>query len=894
MTVSISKPDKKAGRVLLPSYVQPQSYDLRVIPDLIAYTFDGIVSIGMTSAESFSEEESKKITLHSKELMYRSAEFKIDGSEKTVKADEIRVNVKATTVTFIFPESIPKSSIIVLKIDFVGCLNNQMAGFYRSHYKDTKGNDKIVASTQFEALDARRAFPCVDEPSAKATFLVTLVVPSDLQCFSNMPESSRKTLDDNKVEVSFLESPKMSTYLLAYCIGEFDYVQGMTKYGVLIKVYAPRGRSASCQYALECGCKALDSFNDFFGITYPLPKLDMVAIPEFAAGAMENWGLVTYRDADLLIDPVTASNSQKQRVCTVVCHELAHQWFGNLVTMAWWDDLWLNEGFASWAENYASHEIYPEYQMWDQFCSGALQTALVLDGMLSSHPIQVPIAHAEEVEQVFDAISYCKGGSVVRMIKAVIGMGDFQKGLGNYMKKHAYGNTETTDLWNAWGDVSGMPIADMMASWTEQMGFPLVKVIEEDWQDDKVILTLEQSWFLTDGSDPPEDGKDKIWTIPIMSCTSDGPQEDMMLMREKTATITIPIKSKSDWVKLNAGQEVPMRVHYSEEMLTRLSKAVATKELSSPSDRVGLVLDAYALVKANQILSPGSLIKLLAGYKDESDYVVWQGISSALSGLDSVLSADEKIHPTYSRFAKDLVLPLVEKVGWESKPDDGHLTALLRGLMINLLCQFCSDDADVANEAKKKCEAFFEDPTNSSVLSPDIKQPVFKIYLKKGGTKEYETLKAYYSVAQDSAERKLVLNTLGNIADEKLKLATLDWTTSGEIKLQDFFYAIGSVSSSGKEGRKIAWEYFQKHHERLQGMVATASSSLMDAVITYSAGRFVTLEKVEEVETFFKENKYPKNKRRIAQMVEAMRANGKLLVNLQASELSKPEFWDGL
>jgi len=894
MTVSSSKPDKKAGRVLLPSYVQPQSYDLRVIPDLIAYTFDGIVSIGMTSAESFSEEESKKITLHSKELMYRSAEFKIDGSEKTVKADEIRVNVKATTVTFMFPESIPKSSIIVLKIDFVGCLNNQMAGFYRSHYKDTKGNDKIVASTQFEALDARRAFPCVDEPSAKATFLVTLVVPSDLQCFSNMPESSRKTLDDNKVEVSFLESPKMSTYLLAYCIGEFDYVQGMTKYGVLIKVYAPRGRSASCQYALECGCKALDSFNDFFGINYPLPKLDMVAIPEFAAGAMENWGLVTYRDADLLIDPVTASNSQKQRVCTVVCHELAHQWFGNLVTMAWWDDLWLNEGFASWAENYASHEIYPEYQMWDQFCSGALQTALVLDGMLSSHPIQVPIAHAEEVEQVFDAISYCKGGSVVRMIKAVIGMGDFQKGLGNYMKKHAYGNTETTDLWNAWGDVSGMPIADMMASWTEQMGFPLVKVIEEDWQDDKVILTLEQSWFLTDGSDPPEDGKDKIWTIPIMSCTSDGPQQDMTLMREKTATITIPIKSKSDWVKLNAGQEVPMRVHYSEEMLTRLSKAVATKELSSPSDRVGLVLDAYALVKANQILSPGSLIKLLAGYKDESDYVVWQGISSALSGLDSVLSADEKIHPTYSSFAKDLVLPLVEKVGWESKPDDGHLTALLRGLMINLLCQFCSDDADVANEAKKKCEAFFEDPTNSSVLSPDIKQPVFKIYLKKGGTKEYETLKAYYSVAQDSAERKLVLNTLGNIADEKLKLATLDWTTSGEIKLQDFFYAIGSVSSSGKEGRKIAWEYFQKHHERLQGMVATASSSLMDAVITYSAGRFVTLEKVEEVETFFKENKYPKNKRRIAQMVEAMRANGKLLVNLQASELSKPEFWDGL
>lgn len=253
-----TKADKTAGRVLLPSYVQPQTYDLRVLPDLKAYTFDGIVSITMTTSESFSEEESKQITLHSKELMYRSAEFKVNGT--VVKADEIRVNLKETTVTFLFSESIPKASTIVLTIDFVGCLNNQMAGFYRSHYKDTQGNDKIVASTQFEALDARRAFPCVDEPSAKATFVLTLVVPSHLECFSNMPESRRRTLEDgNTVEISFLETPKMSTYLLAYCIGEFDYVQGMTKHGVLIKVYAPRGRSPSCQYALECGCKALDS-----------------------------------------------------------------------------------------------------------------------------------------------------------------------------------------------------------------------------------------------------------------------------------------------------------------------------------------------------------------------------------------------------------------------------------------------------------------------------------------------------------------------------------------------------------------------------------------------------------------------------------------------------------
>lgn len=887
------KVDKAAGRVLLPSYVQPTRYDLKVKPDLINYTFDGLVAIEMLSGENFTSDESKKITLHAKELMFRTAEFQTSDG-KVVKADEIRVNIKTTTVTFIFGESIPKSSSITLTIDFVGSLNNQMAGFYRSHYKDTSGKDKIVASTQFEALDARRAFPCVDEPSAKATFLLTLVVPSELECFSNMPESKRTTLDDDTVEISFLETPKMSTYLLAYCIGEFDYVQALTKYGVLVKVYAPRGRVASCQYALECGVKALDCFNDFFGITYPLPKLDMVAIPEFAMGAMENWGLVTYRDADLLIDPVTASSSQKQRVCTVVCHELAHQWFGNLVTMAWWDDLWLNEGFASWAENYASDAIYPDYQMWDQFTSDALSVALRLDSMLSSHPIQVPIAHAEEVEQVFDGISYCKGASVVRMIKAVIGMAHFKQGLGNYMKRHAYGNTETIDLWKAWEEVSSMPIPEMMASWTEQMGFPLVKVIGEEWRDNDVVLTLEQSWFLSDGSEPPADGKAKLWTIPILTCTSSGTQQDMVIMREKTATITIPLQSTTDWVKLNAGQEVPMRVHYSEEMLARLSKSVERNELSSPADRAGLIMDAYALVKAKKMLSPESLMKLLVSFKDEIDCVVWKGIASAVGGLNSVLSADEKIQTNFSNFAKKLVLPLFKKIGWEANADDGHLTSILRGIMVDLLCDYCSGDDDVMKQAKSKCEAFFEDPSNSKVLPADIKIPIFKIYLKNGGTKEYETVKAYYYKAKDSAEKKTVLQSLGSTADEKLKLETLDWTTSGEVKLQDFFYAIGSVSGSGKKGREISWDYFKSNHKRLQGMIANASPSLMDAVIMYSAGRFVTLEKVEEVASFFKENPYPKNERKVAQMTESMRASGKMLVALQDSALSDPQFWDKL
>lgn len=883
----LDKSSKTAGRVLLPDYVTPIQYDLKLVPDMKQFTFDGIVSIEMNTSASAGDH--KTITLHAKELLFKSAKFQV--GEKVVEAEEIHVHFKATTVSFVFPEALPASTTIILTIDYTGSLNNQMAGFYRSHYKDVNGVDKIVASTQFEALDARRALPCVDEPAAKATFLVTLVVPPHLECFSNMPESKRVTLSSEVVEISFLESPKMSTYLLAFCVGEFDFVQGMTKGGVLVKVYAPRGRSSSCTYALDTAIRALDAYDDFFGIKYPLPKLDMVAIPEFAMGAMENWGLVTYRDVDLLIDPVTASNSQKQRVCTVVCHELAHQWFGNLVTMTWWDDLWLNEGFASWAENWSAHECFPEYQMWDQFVNDHLSRALKLDGLLSSHPIQVPIAHAEEVEQVFDAISYCKGGSVVRMICAVLGMPNFQKGLGNYMKKHAYGNTETLDLWQAWQDVSGMPIQDMMASWTEQMGFPLVKVVKEDWQDDKAIFELEQSWFLADGSDVPDDGKDKLWTIPILIATPSGVQSDMVLMREKNATITIPLQSKSDWVKLNAGQEVPMRVQYTDEMLGRLSKAVATKEMKTPADRVGLIMDAYALVKANQKMKPEALIKLLAAYKDEDDCVVWQGLADALGGLESVLSEDDAMYPLFCNFAKELVLPLVGKVGWEAIPGDAHLTSILRGVMVSLLSVFCADDEGIKAEAKKRCEAFLEDPTNVSALPTDIKSPVFKIYLKSGGEKEYEAIKGYYYKAKDNAERKHVLNSLGKISDPKLKLATLDWTTSGEVKLQDFFYAIGSVGHSGKVGRDLAWQYFQDHHKRLSDMLAKASASLMDAVIVMCSGGFCSEAKAAEIEAFFTEHPFPRNVRKIAQMTENMRANGKFLATLQSSELSKSDFW---
>ena len=560
--------------------------------------------------------------------------------------------------------------------------------------------------------------------------------------------------------------------------------------------------------------------------------------------------------------------------------------------MNWWDDLWLNEGFASWAENWAADVLFPGWSMWDQFSTGHLASAMRLDALKSSHPIQVPIRHAEEVEEVFDAISYCKGGSVVKMIRAVLGMKAFQKGLGAYMKKHAYGNTETTDLWKAWEESSGMPVQEMMASWTEQMGFPLVMVTDEKWEDDKVTLTLQQEWFLSDGCELSDEEKEKTWCIPILTCTSEGTQQDMIFMREKTATVTVPLSSKDGWVKLNAGQDVPMRVKLSSEMIDRLSAGIKSKTLP-PADRAGLLNDSYALVKAGQ-MSPETMIKLLSNYTDEDDYTTWTGISGIIGGLDAVLSDDPVMSEHFKKFSKKIVIGLHDKIGWEAKESDGHLSTLLRGMMINLLSTFCHDDENVAAEAMRRFKLFQANNSDMKSLPSDMRTSVFKIVLKNGGEAEYEQVKDYYDQATDNAERKFVLGSLGHSPDPKLKERTMEWTLSGDIKLQDFFYPMGSVSHSSKVGRDIGWSFFKNNFSKITKFIGKASPSLMDAVIVSCSGGYCSNEKADEIEEFFKTNPVPKSSRKITQTLENMRANAKFMGVLQSSELSKAEFWSSL
>ena len=859
--------DKSAGRVLLPQDAIPLNYQIKLSCDLENFIFDGEESILVDVVNSTSS-----ISLHIKEILIKSSSFEtVEG--KKLELVSMSQDIDLQTVTLFYSEPLPLGKGGKINISYQGSHNNQMAGFYRSNYTNINGEQKVMVSTQFESLDARRCFPCWDEPAMKASFDVSLEVPVHMTAFSNMPETKSTYLPKGRKLVEYATSPVMSTYLLAFVVGEFDYLQSTTSNGVNVRVFTPPGKVSNGEFALDCACKCLDIYDDFFRVPYPLPKLDMVAIPEFAMGAMENWGAVTYREVDLLIDSKKASAQQKQRVATVVAHELAHQWFGNLVTMQWWDDLWLNEGFASWTENYAINLIYPDYKMWEQFTYTKQTAALNLDSLRSSHPIQVPIKHAREVEEVFDAISYCKGSSVVRMIYAVLGHADFQAGLQLYMERHQYSNTETYHLWNAWSEVSGKPIGEMMNSWTEQMGFPLLIVESIDSSvPGKMTFKLKQEWFLADGSLKKEE-EEKLWTIPLISGTASSNKEGQFVsfMKEKTNSITIDVKSPNDWIKLNYNQESPFRVLYSDEMLNKLAEGVENKSLP-PSDRAGLLLDTFAIVKAGKYIGGSALLRLLKAYRNEDNATVWDVIAMVLSSLNAVLKMNEDLAAKFEVFASSIILPAFEKVGWTPKPEDGHLDKMKRSTLVGLLSSFCWKDEKIMGEARKRFDSFVSDPSDTTNLPSDYKTSVFAMVLKGGGEAEFNQMLKICSEAESTVEKKYVYNSIGATEDLNLKRKALDWTNT-EVKLQDFFYVIGSVSGSSYAGLEMTWAYFKENFAMYKSKLISASASLMDAVIIYSCGSYALEEKAVDIEEFFKANPMPQNARKIAQTVERIRVN---------------------
>ncbi|MCH8940542.1 MAG: M1 family peptidase, partial [Chloroflexi bacterium] len=476
-----------SNAVLLPSNVQPASYAIHLTPDLVAFTFTGEESVSIEVLES-----TDTIVLNASELQVSQATL-TPASGAATTASGITMDADEETLTLTFPSALPAGKG-TLHIVFTGELNDKLTGFYRSQYTDSAGKSHTMATTQFEPSSARRSFPCWDEPALKATFQLTLTIPSDMDAVSNMPLAEESAAGAVKT-MKFAESPIMSTYLLAFIVAELSIIEQKADNGTLIRVLTTRGKEEQGRFALDTSVALLTYFNEYFGIPYPLEKLDHIAIPDFAAGAMENWGAITYRETALLVDPAISSAATRQRVAEVISHEMAHMWFGDLVTMVWWDDLWLNESFASWMGDKAVNHIHPEWKMWTQFVANDTIRALSLDGLKNSHPIEATVKTPAEVEELFDAISYSKGASIIRMLEDYLSPETFRAGLQKYLSAHQYSNARTSDLWESMEAASGKPVKSLMDTWTSQMGYPVLNV-ESKHNDNGLTLEVSQSRFL--------------------------------------------------------------------------------------------------------------------------------------------------------------------------------------------------------------------------------------------------------------------------------------------------------------------------------------------------------------------------------------------------------------
>jgi len=651
----------------------------------------------------------------------------------------------------------------------------------------------------------------------------------------------------------------MSTYLVAVVVGEFDYIEDMSSDGVLVRVYVPKSKKEQGQFALEVATKVLPYYKTYFGIAYPLPKIDLIAIADFSSGAMENWGLVTYRETCLLVDPQNTSAVRKQWIALIVAHELAHQWFGNLVTMEWWTHLWLNEGYASFVEFLCVAHLFPEYDIWTQFVTDTHIRALELDALKNSHPIEVPVGHPSEIDEIFDDISYHKGASVIRMLHAYIGDDDFRLGMNLYLKRHSYANAVTEDLWAALEEVSNKAVRNVMSSWTKRQGFPVVTVDHRQDGNNR-ILSLSQERFLADGSVD----NDNIWIIPISVSSSQDSKKSIFddILDAKNKEFVIKDIPENTWLKINPGTIGFYRTRYSKPVLSLLLPAIEDRTLP-PLDRLGLLDDLFAMVQAGHA-STVEVLEVMRAFQHEDNFTVWSTIVNTLGKINTLISHLD-FEDSLKVFGRNLFRDINTRLGWDAKSDESHLDTLLRSLVLNRLAAL--DDKDTIEEAKKRFELHVNGTT---ILVADLRSPVYRAVLSVGDIDTYLTMLKLYREADLQEEKERILRALGMMKDETVLRKILDFAMSEEVRAQDTVFAIMSVALSYK-GRIMAWNFFKEKWRTL--LDRYEGGFLLARLVKFTTENFVTEEQAKDVENFFKDHPTPGTERTVQQCVESIRLN---------------------
>jgi aminopeptidase N len=753
--------DQAPGK--LPKTVRPAAYRIDIAPDLERLTFTGREAIDVDVRKPAAA-----ITLNEAGLTLRSATLET-GQTATISVDD-----KAQTATFTFAQAV-STGRHTLSIIYGGPILDTPNGLYYNDYKTPAGLSKRMLVTQFEVSDARRMFPSWDEPAFKATFQLSVTLPSAFAAVSNMPIASTTAAGPNAKHVVFATSPLMSSYLVALLAGDLSAVNGEAA-GVQMSAWAPTGRESQAQYALDVEQQVLPYYNSYFSVPYPLPKLDLIAVPgNYLAGAMENWGAITFIDDAMLFDPQTSSAATRQVIYLDVAHEMAHQWSGDLVTMGWWDNIWLNEGFATWMENKATDHFNPTWEIWPRQHSDR-ERAMGQDALPTTHPVQQVIRDESEASSAFDDISYGKGGQVIRMIEDWIGPDVFRSGMRNYMRAHAYSNATSADLWAALGAAAHLDVATVAQSFTEQPGIPLVQVARS-CAGGHPSITLTEGRFTIHDPGP----KAETWTIPVTLGAPGAKPQHVLLTR---TPVTLPIASCTTAVKLNMGESGYYRTQYDAPSLKALAGVLPSLQAA---DRADLLGDQFALFVAKRA-SLGAYLDLLGDLKDERNIAVWEDTIERLQQLDTVLQGSPK-QKALDAYATRLITPEFVRLGWDAKLGENVLDTLLRPELITALGRF--GDAPVIAEANRRFHAFVATPSS---LPPSLRSAVLGIVGHTADQATYDTLRTLGVKATSTEEKLRYFMAMASASDPALIKQNVVFATSGEIQNARVATFIASIS----------------------------------------------------------------------------------------------------
>jgi aminopeptidase N/puromycin-sensitive aminopeptidase len=813
-------PARQATAQRLPDTVRPEHYTLTLTPDLKAATFSGVESIDVTLAEPVGA-----ITLNAAEVAFQSVSVTANGKQQTAS---ITLDKSKEQATFAFPEKLPAGTA-TLAIVYTGILNNELRGFYLS--KTARRN---YAVTQFEPTDARRAFPSFDEPALKASYDVSLVVDSaDTAIYNGPIETDTPGPGASKHTLKFSTTPKMSTYLVAFLVGDFQCTAGESD-GVAIRVCATPDKVALTPYGVDVAKWVLHYYDNYFGIHYPLKKLDLIALPDFEAGAMENFGAITYRETLLLIDPKTASVGAKKEVAIVIAHEMAHQWFGDLVTMQWWDNLWLNEGFATWMENKSVAAMHPEWNI-DQIVASDEDGTLNLDAQPTTRSIRAKAETPDEINQMFDGIAYGKASDVLLTVENYLGPETFRKGVHAYLTAHEYANATAEDFWNAQTAVSHKPADKIMESLVAQPGEPLLTFGEPVKGE---VQVAQKRFFLSPGiqADPAQK-----WTLPVCFKTG-GPNsatQKCQVLTPAAATLPAP---KAGLFFANAGGKGYYRSAYPPSLYSALVANVETG--LAPAERISLIGDEWAQLRANKT-AVGDYLNLVAAVKSDSNSGV---IGSALGGVNAIhervaATADEKA--AVAAWIRTTFSPEYARLGAPAEGDSPN-TRELRSQLFGVLGYYGKDPAVLA-QSKQIVEKYLADPAS---VDPTLSQTALYIAARNGDAALFDKLQQLAETSTDPERHERALRLLAQFEDPALVQRSLDYAVSGKVRNQDAAIQF-AIALQNNETRDQAWKYIQDNWEKVHAQLTTE----MGGYLVSSTGSFCSVASREDVKQFFSTHK---------------------------------------